>query len=119
MRTLEEMLAKSLITNQDQSVYDYNEANDIILKEIGIAAALEQLAEECAELGKAALKLARIERDDNPSLIGTDDAIDNLFEEYSDVLLVADVIGLLGSIDIIDYKQKRWLARINDHKRNI
>ena len=33
-----------------------------IIEEIGTAAMLEQLAEECNELGKAALKLARIIR---------------------------------------------------------
>ena len=34
----------------------------IMLERIGEPAMLEQLAEECTELGKAALKLARIHR---------------------------------------------------------
>lgn len=34
---------------------------------IGVPAMLEQLAEECAECGKAALKLSRILRKENPT----------------------------------------------------
>ena len=40
-----------------------------IIEEIGEAAMLEQLAEECTELAKAALKMARIIRKENPSPI--------------------------------------------------
>ena len=36
-----------------------------IIEEIGEAAMLEQLAEECTELAKAALKMARIIRKEN------------------------------------------------------
>lgn len=38
-----------------------------IIEEIGEAAMLEQLAEECTELAKAALKMARIIRKENPN----------------------------------------------------
>ena len=38
-----------------------------IIEEIGEAAMLEQLAEECTELAKAALKMARIIRKENPA----------------------------------------------------
>lgn len=38
-----------------------------IIEEIGEAAMLEQLAEECTELAKAALKMARIIRKENPT----------------------------------------------------
>ncbi len=45
-----------------------------IIKEIGTAAMLEQLAEECTELGKAALKMARIIRKDNPTPVTIEQA---------------------------------------------
>ena len=57
-----------------------------IIKEIGTAAMLEQLAEECAELGKAALKMARIIRKDNPTPVTIEQAKENLCEESVDVI---------------------------------
>ena len=39
----------------------------MMIEAIGSAAMLEQLAEESAELAQAALKAARILRDDNPT----------------------------------------------------
>ena len=53
---------------------------------IGRPAMLEQLAEEASELAKAALKLARIERDENPTPVTKDEAEMNLTEEYTDVV---------------------------------
>lgn len=46
-----------------------------IIEEIGEAAMLEQLAEECTELAKAALKMARIIRKENPTPVTEKDAI--------------------------------------------
>ena len=45
-----------------------------IIEEIGTASMLEQLAEECNELGKAALKLARIVRKNNPTPVTEEQA---------------------------------------------
>ena len=47
-----------------------------IMEEIGEAAVLEQLAEECTELAKASLKLARILREENPTPVTRDEARD-------------------------------------------
>lgn len=49
-----------------------------IIDEIGKAAMLEQLAEECTELAKAALKMARIIRNENPTPVTEEEAIANI-----------------------------------------
>lgn len=51
-----------------------------IIEEIGEAAMLEQLAEECTELAKAALKMARIIRKENPTPVTEKEAIANIRE---------------------------------------
>lgn len=60
-----------------------------IIEEIGEAAMLEQLAEECTELAKAALKMARIIRKENPTPVTEKEAIANIREEYTDVVQCA------------------------------
>jgi hypothetical protein len=93
-----------------------------ILKEIGEAAALEQLAEECAELGKAALKMARIIRGENPTPRTADSVRDELSEEASDVLGCVHLLRA-GKVLFLDEgltaeKMKRWVQRITEAKEN-
>lgn len=52
-----------------------------IIEEIGEAAMLEQLAEECTELAKAALKMARIIRKENPTPVTEKEAMDYIHTE--------------------------------------
>lgn len=85
---------------------------DIIEMTIGTAALFEQLAEECTELAKASLKVARKLRGENPTPISMEDAVENVNEEFSDILLVADVIGLFGEDERIEKKRLRWIERI-------
>ena len=89
-----------------------------IIKEIGTAAMLEQLAEECAELGKAALKMARIIRKDNPTPVTIEQAKENLCEESGDVITC---IEMLESADVLfvddnerNAKIERWKNRIKN-----
>lgn len=79
---------------------------------------LEQLAEEAAELSQAALKCIRAERlSDNPTPVTSEKALDNLFEEFSDVIgcmsLLTDVpiSQLCKGIDASP-KWKRWWGRL-------
>lgn len=93
----------------------------IIREEIGEAAALEQLAEECAELGKAALKLARIIRGENPTPMTKTDALENLREEWMDILVCADICEKLkmnpSQVDrMYTEKLDRWKQRIREMK---
>ena len=81
------------------------------------AAVLEQLAEECAELGQAALKLARVLRNENPTPVTESEAIKQFREELGDVRLVIKVIEneMIGKIDTSDIevtKAQRWLNRL-------
>lgn len=91
-----------------------------IIEEIGIAAAYEQLAEECAELSKAALKVSRILRDENPTPVTMQEAMQNLNEEVTDIqnciqiLVENDCI----TIDVMQAfkKLERWEQRIKERK---
>ncbi len=62
-----------------------------IIDKVGESAILEQLAEECAELAKAALKLSRVMRKENPTPVTVNDAFDNLVEEIGDVRLLLNI----------------------------
>lgn len=77
---------------------------------------LELLAEECTELGQAALKCVRAEygERENPTPITREEAQEKLLEEYGDVVLVADVLRL--HLDVEGYVRKlgRWRRRLED-----
>ena len=86
----------------------------MVLEKIGRAAMLEQLAEEAAELAQAALKCARILRDENPTPVNMDDAIANLSEEVTDVSVCLDELKIYPVKDIYATKQARWLGRLEE-----
>lgn len=81
---------------------------------------LAQLAEECAELGQAALKLRRALSKDNPTPVSADDAEDHLWEEVADVILCVNLLGEWPVIDGVgsaieeqmDKKEARWARRL-------
>lgn len=77
---------------------------------------LAQLAEECAELSQAALKLRRALTGINPTPVTVEDARLNLVEEAADVY---NVLGLLLDAEdnaeiyeIIRRKKARWVKRL-------
>ena len=81
---------------------------------IGDAAMLEQLAEECAELGQAALKLARVLRKENPTPVTATEAQDAIIEEAADVLICIDEVGVFDSSEVARVahaKRERFKAR--------
>ena len=79
---------------------------------------LAQLAEEAAELAKAALKYRRILDGTNPTPISRKDAFGNLIEEIADVRLVISVLDMdkyLSDYDVIAAKKTlRWIKRLNE-----
>ena len=85
-----------------------------IEKLIGKPALLDQLAEEASELTKAALKLSRILRGENPTPVTEQEAINDLIEEYSDVIQCARELKLRQDEDQIKYKDIRWHNRIKN-----
>lgn len=75
---------------------------------------LDQLAEEATELAHAALKASRILRAENPTPVTLHEAESMVIEEWTDLCLVADVIGLNLDEDIYDAKLNRWISRLTE-----
>ena len=81
-----------------------------------------QLAEECSELAKAALKLRRTYSNVNPTPVKRREAMDSLVEEIADVklcLLVAgfeDVRTLISTNRIMSAKAERWAKRLEGRR---
>ena len=78
---------------------------------------LAQLAEECAELAKAALKYRRAMgyAEGNPTPDSAVQALKNIEEEIADVYTVLAVLGASGITangDVYDYKLQRWAKRV-------
>jgi NTP pyrophosphatase (non-canonical NTP hydrolase) len=102
--------------------YDAIESNeDAIALLIDEDTALQQLAEECAELSQASLKLIRAKRMFNPTSVSEEDARMNLLEEMADVLLSMEVTSLLlNNVAIeqihstMEKKSYRWLDRLRN-----
>ena len=86
-----------------------------------------QIAEEAAELSKAALKLRRVLTGTNPTPVSYEDAIYNLIEEYGDVVGAFRVYAKKSKIDTEVYelsneniysKFDRWAQRIKEGKKH-
>lgn len=85
-----------------------------MIETIGAPAMLEQLAEESAELSHAALKTARILRNENPTPINYKDAVDHLNEEFTDVFQCAQELNLQIDSKQMHDKNKRFLKRVEE-----
>lgn len=95
---------------------------DYIYAELGEEELLCQLAEECAELTQAALKLRRVYTGKNPTPITTEQAIAGLLEEIADMRLCVEMLFLTPTEEekineTIDKKTKRWVKRIETEKK--
>ena len=89
-----------------------------MIEKIGTSAILEQLAEEATELAHAALKLARIERGENPTPVLKEDAMDHLIEEYTDVVQCAEELSLVPNREQIKLKKMRFEERWKEEHEN-
>ena len=96
-----------------------NERDKEIMSLMGECEMLSQLAEECCELGQAALKLRRVLDGRNPTPKTEEDARENLLEEIADVY---NAIGFLVDSEdclvvhkIIQRKKDRWLNRLHEN----
>lgn len=103
--------------------------NDVekIMERLSMPERLTQLAEECAELGQAALKLRRVIDGTNPTPVGMKKAQDALMEEAADVLLcmAVTVPGVEADLSvnwmiwkIVKEKTARWADRLRARERN-
>ena len=75
---------------------------------------LAGLAEECCELGQAALKLRRFYDQSNPTPIDEIKATEDFYEEIADVSLYLDQIDIPLSyiVEIKKAKLNRWKERL-------
>lgn len=79
-----------------------------------IAAQLEQLAEECSEAAKEALKAARILRDENPTPENYEIVMGRLENELNDISNAADVLQVYALGD--PAKMFRWCMRLETNE---
>ena len=100
---------------------------EYIAANLGDEDILCQIAEEAAELAQAALKLRRAISQTNPTPMTVGNAVDNLFEEYSDTVGAFRVWAKKNNLDIeiyetsnenIESKFDRWAQRIKESKKN-
>lgn len=92
-------------------------SNFEVICSLGEPALLEQLAEECSELAQAALKMARLERGENPTPKTEEECVENLLEELGDVNLCMSVVEAKRGIHIRCLsvnKKARWAQRIRE-----
>lgn len=88
---------------------------------IGLAATLEMTAEECCELGHAALKLARVVRGENPTPVTMAEAQEGFVEELADVCnMLEEFVPALWTReevrDRIQTKIRRSLSRFKERE---
>lgn len=92
-----------------------------IIDTIGIPAVLEQLAEESSELSKAALKVSRILRNENPTPVTLDKALADLDEEVNDVHTVLLILSSKGYAEEdharVAEKFYRWITRLKEAEK--
>ena len=81
-------------------------------------AAYEQLAEECSELAQAALKMARIERGENPTPVTPVLASFEMKTELTDILICAYILDMTIDNEMFDHKLQRWCNRLTEGIEN-
>ena len=97
----------------------YRDSREYVAAWLNNTALLGQLAEETAELGKAALKLQRVLMNENPTPVTMEEALDALIEEIADVICAMEIvmrkldINLVEDVEpIIEGKAERWADRV-------
>ena len=97
----------------------YRYARGYVAARLSSLALLGQLAEETAELGKAALKLQRVLMNENPTPVTMEEALVALIEEIADVICAMEIvmqkldISLGEDVEpIIEAKAERWADRV-------
>lgn len=85
-----------------------------IIKQVGAPALFEGVAEEAVELAKAALKVARIMRKENPTPVTLDEAAREVVVEYSDLRVYLDILRILVDGEVYDDKKQRFIERLKE-----
>lgn len=109
------------LKNIDENVAGVEVNARVGIPYLNSAAKLETLAEEASELSKAALKLARIYRNENPTPVTRQEATDNLNEEIADVLVCVRSLREVNPEQIKEIsgnKTIRWIGRLKERYEN-
>lgn len=109
------------LKNIDENVAGVEVNARVGIPYLNSAAKLEALAEEASELSKAALKLARIYRNENPTPVTRQEATDNLNEEIADVLVCVRSLREVNPEQIKEIsgnKIIRWIGRLKERYEN-
>lgn len=85
-----------------------------MIKELGEPAMLEMLAEELVECAHEALKLARVQRRENPTPRTEKEVRESLREEWSDVIQCSKELNLDVDWNQIEMKKRRFEERWNN-----
>ena len=101
---------KAAVTDRYGETYIQLTAADVT----ALHRALEQLAEESAELAQAALKVARILRGDNPTPVTLKEAEEHLVEEYTDVYQCVMELDVPVDWQQIEEKRERFMKRVRE-----
>ena len=89
-----------------------------IALQLGEEELLCQLAEECAELIQAAMKLHRIRNGTNPTPVTEEEGKAALLEEIADVSICLTALGVDSGLnrmkiqEIVDRKTRRWVESL-------
>ena len=96
---------------------------DAIRDKLSTEELLCQLAEECAELSKAALKLRRVLTKVNPTPVTPSEAYANMWEEIFDVTFVLEVLAFDLDAPIMQKfratKPERWVRRLEGNDAEV
>lgn len=111
-------------SDMEQKIAEKDEMNRYIHDQLTPREVLEALAEESAELSRAALKMIRAFRlawCNNVTPVTPQEALDNLAEEIADVELVVEVLRYYYAFNaplgkIMDAKRSRWVERLKEWK---
>lgn len=76
---------------------------------------IAQLAEEASELAQACVKWLRVSKGTNYAPMSVDQALDHIYEEFTDVVVASKVAGIYSSFGIESYKTLRWKERISEN----
>lgn len=97
------------------------ENEDYIRGKVSQSELLAQLAEECCELGQAALKLRRSIDGTNPTRMTREECFDNFIEEFADVDLCMNLVIVPGDLAKIfaieDEKLARWRKELEEKEK--
>ena len=78
---------------------------------IPVPALYEQMAEECTELAQVLLKKARKIRGENFTPLNMEEIDANLVEEFTDLVLCAEVLHIRINLATLEKKLNRWVDR--------